>query len=79
MAASDKLLDRMRRNPRSDWRIEDFKTVAKAHGIDWRSPGGSHVIFMSPSGGVLSVPARRPIKPIYVKLFVEMIGKAGSK
>ncbi len=28
MAAADKLLERMRRNPGSDWRIDDFKTVA---------------------------------------------------
>ena len=75
MAAADKLLDRMRRNPRGDWRIDHFKTVASAHGIEWRSPGGSHVIFMPPAGPVLSVPARRPIKPIYVRLFVELIDR----
>lgn len=63
----------MRRNPRGDWRIDDLKTVARTHGIPWRSPGGSHVIFLPPKGTVLSVPARRPIKPIYVRLFVAML------
>lgn len=70
-----KLLMKMRRNPRGDWTIEDFKAIASHHEIEWRSPGGSHVVFVSALGDVLTVPARRPIKPIYVKLFVEMIDK----
>jgi predicted RNA binding protein YcfA (HicA-like mRNA interferase family) len=79
MAARDKTLENMRRNPRGDWRIEDIKGVARKHGIQWRSPGGSHVIFVAPDGSVLSVPARRPIKPVYVRLFVEMVDRVRSK
>ena len=75
----DKLLDRMRRNPRADWHIDDLKTIAKARGISWRSPGGSHVIFIFPGGGVLSVPARRPIKPIYVRYFIDSVDRSGSE
>jgi hypothetical protein len=78
MAARDKLLEAMRRNPRADWRIDDFKSLAKQHGIEWRAPGGSHVIFVS-SLGVVSVPARRPVKPVYVKQFVEMIDRVRSE
>lgn len=78
MAARDKTLENMRRNPRSDWRIEDFRAVARQVNVQWRSPGGSHVIFVAPDGSVLSVPARRPIKPVYVKLFVEMIDRVRS-
>ncbi|HEY4115207.1 MAG TPA: hypothetical protein VGM17_14225 [Rhizomicrobium sp.] len=75
MAARDKLLDRMRRNPRGDWQIGDLKAVAERYGIEWRNPSGSHVIFLPSLGPILSVPARRPIKPVYIRLFVEMIGR----
>jgi hypothetical protein len=70
-----KLLEKMRRNPRGDWKIDDFKAIAAHYQIEWRSPGGSHVVFVSVGGAVLTVPARRPIKPVYVKLFVELIDK----
>lgn len=79
MSTGDKLIEQMRRNPRADWHIDDFKTAAKACGIAWRSPGGSHVIFVPGSGAGLSVPARRPIKPIYVRLFVAMIDRIRSE
>lgn len=75
MASRDKLLEKMRRNPRSDWKIEDFKAIAAHYDVDWRSPGGSHVVFVSSRGDVLTIPARRPIKPVYVKQFVEMIDR----
>jgi hypothetical protein len=73
MAQQDKLLARMRRNPRGDWRIEQLRTIADRYGIPFRQPGTSHVIFAPPGRGVLSVPARRPIKPVYIRQFVAMI------
>jgi predicted RNA binding protein YcfA (HicA-like mRNA interferase family) len=72
MTRSAKTLDRMKANPR-DWHIEDLKTVADGNGVVWRQPGGSHVIFRHPNGAMLSVPAHRPIKPIYVKKFVRLL------
>jgi hypothetical protein len=79
MAVRLKLLMKMRRNPRGDWTIEDFKAIAAHYQIEWRNPAGSHVVFVSASGAVLTVPARRPIKPIYVKMFVEMIDRCELK
>lgn len=76
MASRDKLLDRMRRNPRGDWQIGELKVIAERNGIAWRNPSGSHLIFLPAKGAILSVPARRPIKPVYIKLFLEMIGRA---
>lgn len=35
--------------------------------------GGNHVIFRHSNGSMLSVPARRPIKPVYVRKFVRLI------
>lgn len=73
MARQDKLLARMRRNPRGDWRIEQLKAIADRHDIPFRQPGSSHVIFAPPGRSVLSVPAHRPIKPVYVRQFVAMV------
>jgi hypothetical protein len=73
MARQDKLLARMRRNPHGDWRIEQLKAIADLHDIPYRQPGSSQVIFAPPRRNVLSVPAHRPIKPVYVRQFVAMI------
>jgi hypothetical protein len=72
MARLDKLLAAMRRNPRGDWRIEQLKALADRYGIAWRQPGTSHVTFRS-RGDKLTVPARRPIKPIYIRKFLALI------
>jgi len=78
VAASDKTLQKMRAN-QSGWRIEDFLRVAQENGVEWRRPGrgGSHVIF-SASGvrEIISVPAKRPIKPIYVRHLLVLIDAA---
>jgi len=73
MSRQEKLLARMRRNPRGDWRIEQLEAIADHHGITYRQPGTSHVIFAPPGRNVLSVPAHRPIKPVYARKFVAMI------
>ncbi len=72
MTAAAKILARMRNNPMG-WRIEDLRTVAARFKIQYRQPGTSHVTFRHPSGAKLTVPARKPIKPIYVKKFLELI------
>lgn len=73
MTSREKLLARMRANPR-DWRIEDLESLANHFGFAVRRPGGSHVIFSHPAlGEMLSVPARRPIKPVYVRRFLAMM------
>ena len=78
--AVDKLLQKMRKS-QAGWRIAELQAVAEAHRVDWRQPGrgGSHVIF-SAAGvrEIVSVPARRPIKPIYVKQFLALIDAAGE-
>ena len=77
MAAAG-MLQQMRRH-RIGWRIEDLQTVAAAYSVEWRKPGrgGSHVIF-SASGvrEIVSVPSKRPIKPVYIKHFVALIDAA---
>lgn len=77
MTRADKLLERMRNNPR-DWSIEDLKVLAARHGIEWRQPGTSHVTFSHVGVMPLTVPAHKPIKPVYVSRFVAMIDNLRS-
>lgn len=77
MTRADKLLERMRNNPR-DWSIEDLKTLAIRHDIEWRQPGTSHVTFSKRGIAPLTVPAHKPVKPIYVTWFVAMIDDVRS-
>jgi hypothetical protein len=69
---ADKILQQMQNNP-LDWRIESLKTVADARNIVWRQSGTSHVVFVRSDGRTLPAPAHRPIKPIYIKKFVDFV------
>jgi len=73
MGSGDKIVNAMRNNPR-DWAMEKLLTVASHYGLEVRSTGGSHHVFSHPSVmNSLSVPARRPIKAIYIKRFIALI------
>jgi len=73
MSRATKTLEEMRRNPR-DWRIGTLESVAAAFGVQVRKPGGSHVVFEHQGATELvSVPARRPIKPVYIRQFLRLI------
>lgn len=74
MVKADKMLARMRNNPR-DWRIEDLRALADRYGVDHRQPGTSHVTFSFPGLPPLAVPAHKPIKPVYIRLFLELLDK----
>lgn len=72
MSKIEKILQKMRQNPH-DWRIEDIQFIAKRYNIGYRHPGTSHVTFRFLTGEKLTVPAHKPIKPIYVKKFIDLI------
>ncbi len=74
MSTAEKILERMQVNPR-DWRIDSLLTVAQAYGIEWRQRGTSHVVFVRRDGRTLPVPARRPIKTIYIKKFIAFVSE----
>lgn len=78
MSKIDKLLTKMRNNPR-DWKIEDVKAIADRFAIEYRQPGTSHVTFRASNGEKVTIPAHKPIKPVYIKLFIALIdGPGGS-
>lgn len=72
MSKAEKLLAKMANNP-LDWNIEQVKTVATTHGLEWRQPGTSHVTFRHPNGAKLSIPAHKPIKPVYIRRFLRLV------
>ena len=78
--ASD-LLDRMRRNPAADWQISDVEAVRREHGLLFRpGKGMSHCHAKHPSAReILTIPARRPIKPVYIRKLVRYIETYGAK
>ena len=78
MSKVDKAIQKMRDNPR-DWRIVSLETIAKRLDIQVRKSGGSHVVFMhKDSEIVVTVPAKRPIKPVYIDQFLALINDIGA-
>lgn len=71
-----KRLDQMRRNPQGDWTIKDVESVCAEFGIACIPPrsGGSHYKIAHPSiDEILTLPFKRPIKPVYIRKLVAMI------
>ena len=75
MARNDFLVERMRRNPAADWQISDVIEVCRNHGVACVAPSrGSHYKVSHPaSQEILTVPFRRPIKPVYIRKLVKLI------
>ncbi len=77
MGTFEKLLERMRRNPRGDWTMDNLLTIARRMNIEVRNSDGSHHVFSFP--GVeedVTVPYKRPIKPVYIKKFLALVDAA---
>ena len=72
MTQIEKLIKKMHANPQ-DWLISDLKKLAERYNIIWRQNGTSHVQFVREDGITLTIPAHRPIKPIYVKKFLDLL------
>ena len=64
----------MRANPR-DWRIEDVAALCSAFGVACTPPRkGSHYKVKHESRSeMLTIPARRPVKPVYIADLVRYI------
>lgn len=74
MARGEKLLERMRRNPR-DWRIEDVQAVCSAFGAACTAPrkGSHYKVKHESQREILTVPAHRPIKSVYIAELVRFL------
>jgi len=71
-----KTFQKMKRQPAADWTIADVQVVCGAYDIEVVPPrgGGSHFKIRHPSQAhILTIPARRPIKVIYIRRLVAFI------
>jgi hypothetical protein len=76
MRRGEKRLGEMRVNPAGDWRIDDVRVVCREFGIDLMAPrsGGSHYkVTHRSQRDILSIPASRPIKAVYIRRLVEFV------
>ncbi len=72
----NKRLEEMRNNPRGDWRIEDVDAVCRDYGVLCAAPrgGGSHCKIAHPRMvEKLTIPYKRPIKPVYIRKLIAFI------
>jgi hypothetical protein len=74
------LLERMRRNSAGDWTIRDVETICRECGLLFRpGKGTSHCHVKHPAAReILTIPARRPIKPVYIRKLVRYIEAHGD-
>jgi hypothetical protein len=77
MGRGEKLLERMRGNPR-DWRIEDVEALCSAFELDFDEPRrGSHYSVRNPgTARKLTIPFARPIRPVYIRQLVRLVDAA---
>jgi hypothetical protein len=76
MSQATKRLAAMKNNPRGDWQIGDVETVCRAMGVACEAPrgGGSHYTVSHPSQAeILTIPAHKPIKAVYIVKLVSFI------
>ncbi len=77
MSRLEKTIQKMRESPR-DWKIETLESIARRMGILIRKSGGSHVVFFhEQSELVITVPAKRPVKPVYIYQFLSLLDDIG--
>jgi len=79
MARADKLLERMRANPR-DWRIDDVVRLCDGFGVACTPPrkGSHYKVKHADQQEILTIPAHRPIKPVYIVGLVAFIDRVSG-
>lgn len=80
MSKAIKRLAAMSRNPVGDWDIHDVMLACQAAGAQCNAPKrGSHYTVSHPQrADILTIPQKRPIKPVYIRLLVTYLeGLAG--
>ena len=69
-------LERMRRNPAGDWTIHDVAALCREHAVmcEPARGGGSHYkVAHARMAEKLTIPYKRPIKPVYIRKLVAFI------
>jgi hypothetical protein len=66
----------MAENPRAGWSIEDVAALCREFDVGCDPPrgGGSHYKISHPTmAEILTVPFKRPIKPVYIRKLVSFV------
>ena len=74
MSKKDKLLKAMKNNPK-DVPFEDIKKLLESYGYVCHNSGGSHFVFRKEFCEHIVIPYNKPIKAIYVKHVLEILGE----
>ena len=72
VSSAEKELQRLKNNPKNV-SFEDVDRLLTSHGFRRRNTGGSHFVFTSPSGQILTIPKHKPVKEHYVRAVVRII------
>ena len=75
MSRADKHLAAMKRSPQSNWPIAEIVDTCRTYGVRCVVPaGGSHyVVSHHLIDGLLTIPSKRPLKPLHVMLLVDLL------
>jgi hypothetical protein len=73
-------LDDLRSNPKGNWTIQDVGRVCRQAGVSCTPPSsGSHYkVSHSAIARILTIPYKRPIKPVYIKQLVKFIDEVSG-
>ena len=76
-----KIIERMRANPKANWQIGDVRKACREVGASCMEPSrGSHYKIVDPAGGrPYTIPAKRPIKTVYIRELVKFLDEMESK
>ena len=72
MSKKEKLLKELENNP-YNVRFEVLKNLLESYGYESFNKGGSHFQFRKAGNELISIPFKRPIKAIYVKMVIKAI------
>ena len=79
MVSASRLFLRMKQNPAADWTIGDVETLCQQTGLLFRWGKGSHVcVTRLGVPDILTIPARRPIKPVYIRYRIRYSERHGD-
>lgn len=73
MGRGSERLERMRQNPKDDWRIGDVQVVCNEFAINLRQKSSHFTVSHPTQKRILTIPAHRAIKPFYIKQFIQFV------
>lgn len=72
LSKKDKIIKDLKNNP-NNVRFETLKILLESEGYECFNKGGSHYQFRKKEYDLITIPFKRPIKAIYVKMVLKAI------